>query len=312
METCQAKHAFYQITPFQLGIVVHGVDLKHDPPAEVINQIKKDVHRYRLVLFRDQGVISGKRHVEISRWFGELDSTFYRHPKSPDLDVFRVSNDESEGCTNVGRTGWHIDGSFQPAPFAYSLYHIVSVPDKGNTVFFPLNELIMALPEEKLYRWERLWMVSDRRTNRIHPLLYSHPVTGQKVMCFHLGMTESFAWDYGQPNARFTDEKETRALLREIYNEIVKDGGKLQYSHHWRQGDFMISDNLAVGHEASVETQWPRSKVGLRVLHRTTVRGIEPPTKKYTVQCRPSNGVSKPSAINEASNRFDAEQAASD
>lgn len=28
----------------------------------------------------------------------------------------------------VGRTGWHIDGSFQPAPFAYSLYHMVSIP----------------------------------------------------------------------------------------------------------------------------------------------------------------------------------------
>ena len=85
------------------------------------------------MVFRDQGIISGDRHVEISKWFGELESTFYKHPASPHPDVFRVSNDEREGCTGVGRTGWHVDGSFQPAPFSYSLYHIHSVPSSGDT-----------------------------------------------------------------------------------------------------------------------------------------------------------------------------------
>lgn len=47
----------------------------------------------------------------------------------------------------------------------------------------------------------------------------------------------------------------------------------------WSVGDFIISDNLAVGHEATPETQFPRSEVGLRVLHRTTVKGIYPPKK---------------------------------
>lgn len=110
-----------------------GISLQTDPPQNVINQIKRDVHKFRVVVFRNQGDISGKRHVEISKWFGELDSTFYQHPASPDHDVFRVSNDEDEGCRGVGRTGWHIDGSFQPAPFAYSLYHIVKVPEQGDT-----------------------------------------------------------------------------------------------------------------------------------------------------------------------------------
>ena len=36
----------------------------------------------------------------------------YAHAhRSPHPDVFRVSNDEREGCTGVGRTGWHIDGA---------------------------------------------------------------------------------------------------------------------------------------------------------------------------------------------------------
>lgn len=52
-------------------------------------------------MFKDQGVVSGERHVEISKWFGELESTFYKHPKSPHPDVFRVSNDSEEGCTGI-------------------------------------------------------------------------------------------------------------------------------------------------------------------------------------------------------------------
>lgn len=40
-----------------------------------------------------------------------------------------------------------------------------------------------------------------------------------------------------------------------------------------------MSDNLAVGHEASPETQLPRYLVGLRVMHRTTVAGRHVPTQ---------------------------------
>jgi alpha-ketoglutarate-dependent taurine dioxygenase len=283
MASTAAENVYYQVKPLKLGVEIQGVSLKQDPPREVIEQIKRDVHKYRLLVFREQGILSGKRHVEISQWFGELDSTFYRHPRSPDPDVFRVSNDESEGCTNVGRTGWHIDGSFQPAPFAYSLYHIISVPEQGDTVFIPLNELIMSLSEEQRNRWERLWMVSDRRGGIVHPLIYSHPVTGQKTMCFHLGMTEGFIWDYGQSSEQMASAQETRSILMEIHNKIVNDCSTLQYSHHYKPGDFMISDNLALGHEATPETQWPRSKVGLRVMHRTTVKGFKPPAKNYAI-----------------------------
>lgn len=67
----------------------------------VIEKIKKCVTEHRILIFKDQGVISGDRHVEISRWFGEIESTFYKHPKSPHPDIFRVSNDKNEGCTGI-------------------------------------------------------------------------------------------------------------------------------------------------------------------------------------------------------------------
>lgn len=274
-------HNFYQLSPVKIGCEVRGIDLNKDVPKEVIAAIKEDVTKHRLLIFKDQGVVSGQRHVEIGKWFAEPESTFYKHPRSPHPDVFRVSNDRTEGCTNVGRTGWHIDGSFQEAPFAYALYHMVSVPSYGPTVFAPLTEIVEELPKEQRIRWERLYMVSDRRSGPIHPLIYSHPLTKKKVLCFHLGMTESFIWDYKTPEERQTDEDESYALLREIHCEFVKDDKARQYAHEWKVGDFIISDNLSVGHEAAPETQLPRSKVGLRVLHRVTTVGRHSPAKEY-------------------------------
>ena len=39
------------------------------------------------------------------------------HPKAPHPHVYRVSNDERQGYRNVGRLGWHIDGSYRPKCF---------------------------------------------------------------------------------------------------------------------------------------------------------------------------------------------------
>ncbi|XP_076449588.1 (3R)-3-[(carboxymethyl)amino]fatty acid oxygenase/decarboxylase-like isoform X1 [Babylonia areolata] len=264
--------------PAPIGVEVCGIDLKQPVPDSVIAQIREDVHKHRMLIFKDQGVVSADRHVEISKWFGELESTFYKHPKSPHPDVFRVSNDEEEGCTNVGRTGWHIDGSFMEQPFSFALYHMVSVPKIGNTAFVPLKELLESMSAERREQWERLWR-TDHHYRHIQPLVYPHPVTKQPTICFHLGMTGGFVWDYGTDKERSTDRRETAQILQEMYREITKDNNRLVYSHKWEVGDFIISDNLAVGHEATPDTQRHVSEVGLRVLHRTTVRGKSTPMK---------------------------------
>ena len=36
----------------------------------------------------------------------------------------------------VGRTGWHIDGSFQEAPFSHSIYHIIETPSRYIFILF--------------------------------------------------------------------------------------------------------------------------------------------------------------------------------
>ena len=52
-----------------------------------------------------------------------------------------------------------------------------------------------------------------------------------------------------------------------------------KYGLQREEGDFIISDNLAVGHEAAPETQLPTDVVSLHVSHRTAIKGTVPPAK---------------------------------
>ena len=59
------------------------------------------------------------------------------------------------------------------------------MPKSGATVFAGLWEVIDDLSPEQRKRWDRLSMESDRRSGPVHPLIYSHPATGQKVRRHH-------------------------------------------------------------------------------------------------------------------------------
>jgi len=172
------------------------------------------------------------------------------------------------------------------------------VPKKGDTLFAPLNELYHYLSnsnspqeteqkeEEMESKWDRLWMVSATRSGPVHPLVYYHPVSKKKTMCFHLGgpFLENLCWDYDQPDKRRTlDPLECQQIISELNSALQQKQNF--YRHHWQEGELMITDNLAVCHLASEETQYPVEEVGLRVLHRTTIAGkYRPSHYKYPPQ----------------------------
>ena len=91
----------YKLQPIKLGCEVTGIKLSEDVPEDVISMIKDDVTKHRLLVFKNQEHLTPEQHLAVGRWFGEIESTFYNHPKSPNRDIFRVSNDRNEGCTNV-------------------------------------------------------------------------------------------------------------------------------------------------------------------------------------------------------------------
>jgi len=280
------------------GAAVSGVRLDEHTPAPVIAQIKADLLAHKLLVFKDQGdAVSAERQLAVSRWFGDVESTFFKHPHSPHPDVFRVSNDEAEGCTQVGRSGWHIDGSFQPRPFKVQTMTFWSVSRRGQTLFSPLEDVVARLSPGDRDEWERLSVVTNSPARDgsglpvIHPLVYAHPDTGKATLCFHCGapFVRSFAKDLSfagdgrggtrrQASASDVYGPERTAAMRGRIAAALEDPA-VCYAHDWALGEFAIIDNLAVGHYAHPDTQESVEAGGLRVLHRTTVAGTNVPKK---------------------------------
>lgn len=73
----------YNLIPNKLGCIVEGIDLKKAVSSDTIEDIKSDVTKHRLLIFKNQGIVPPEKHLEISKWFGRIESTFYKHPKSP-------------------------------------------------------------------------------------------------------------------------------------------------------------------------------------------------------------------------------------
>lgn len=241
-----------------------------------MQSLKADLTRYRVLVFRGQGKLSADVQLGVSKWWGTLHSTFYKHEKSPHPDVFRVSNDASEGCTRVGRSGWHIDGTFLPKPFKLQTMHFWSCNKGGSTLFCPLREVVQGLDAKTREMFKNLYFVGDRQ---VHPLVYPHPSSGEPTMCFHLGdqFYRCFAHDFdpADQSAKLCGDQESEAI-REAIVAMLEDKSRM-LELKWEVGDFALVDNLAVAHYASPATQDPVEKAGLRILHRTTVAGDAAP-----------------------------------
>jgi len=276
------KNAFYSLRPLNavFGAEVLGVDLSMQNFEEgFVEQIRRDLVEYRVLLFRKQSPISGAQQVAFSARLGQVESTFYKHPKSPHPDIFRVSNNEAEGCTNVGRSGWHVDGTFLETPFTYQTMYFPQVAAGGDTCFVPLKELYERQSDAVRARWDRYWMVTGRRSSPVHPVVYRHPLRDDPTMVFHCGEPFVNGWLIDDDRLPTAERKPTemvgarsfQAELTRALEQALEDGVGIKMS--WEPGDFSINDNLGLAHYACPGTQKDWREVGLRILHRTTVLG---------------------------------------
>jgi len=279
----------HRLSP-HFGIEAAGVDLNDASlidNSEFISQMKRDLVRHRAILFRSQN-LSGQRQVEISDRLGTIQSTFYKHPKSPHPDIFRVSNDEDEGCTRVGRSGWHLDGTFQERPFMYQTMYFPSVAEGGDTYFVPLKELYDSFSAREKEYYNKLWMVTGRREAPIHPLVYKHPFrpNDEETLLFHCGRPFVNGWFCDEAHnmtdgGNVVNGVDTSKMIHpsviqdQLTKNIESELSTIGIRMKWQRGDFFITDNLGLAHYASEGTQGCTEDVGLRILHRTTVVGGE-------------------------------------
>ena len=272
-----------EITPLDpIGARVRGIDLsaESEPPAEVVDALEQEMAHRGFIVFANERPLSVDDFLRASCWWGgkELHSTHGVHPETPDDNqhIFRLSNDRRHGILGVGPQ-WHNDGSFNTDTFSHSGYHIVRPAEKGGGTYFAHQGAAYdALPDEWKERWSRLSSVNSA-SGVVHPVVHDHPISGRKSVWLHLGMTGAVIEKLPDEDGfRLLDADELTRLCRQ-YKDLLDAGLENGYTiaYEYEENDCVFIDNLAVAHRAAPEAHLPVEEQGLRIMHRSTVRGVQ-------------------------------------
>lgn len=265
-----------------IGAQVVNLDLSstENPPLQVIEALEYEMASRGFIAFKNQTDLDVDSFLNASSWWGgkEIHSTHGVHPATPDGNrhIFRLSNDPQHGILGVGPQ-WHNDGSFNTDTFSHSGYHIIRPAEKGGgTHFAHQGAAYNALSDIKKEYWERLSSVNSS-SGVVHPLVHRHPLTQKKHIWLHLGMTGAIIEKLPDRDGfRLLDEEELQKLCIE-YNDLLNAGFDNGYAiaYEYQKNDCIFIDNLAVAHRASPEAHLPAKDQGLRIMHRSTTRGVE-------------------------------------
>ena len=272
-----------QISPLEpIGAQVSGIDLScpEAPPASVLEALEHEMANRGFIVFKNEKALEVDDFLRASCWWGgkELHSTHGVHPATPggNPHIFRLSNDRRIGIPGVGPQ-WHNDGSFIPRTFSHSGYHIIRPAEKGGgTCFAHQGAAHDALAEARQAFWSRLSSVNSS-SGVVHPAVHVHPISRRKCIWMHLGMTGAVIEKVpGSDEFRLLDAEELQQLCIE-YNDILNAGLDNGYAiaFEYEENDCVFIDNLAVAHRAAPEAHLPPEQQGLRIMHRSTVRGVQ-------------------------------------
>ncbi len=234
------------------GAVIDSIRLDEVGPDDDL-RLQSALLEHGLLVIRGQD-LTPEAHVAASRLFGELESFHPAPGQIPGLpQIFRLASRSGEGHLDVGRY-WHSDGSFREMPTPISIWHTVETPNgAGATLFTDLRQAWRDLPD---YLQTQLASTQTLHRNGVlHPLLMSHPYTGDKGLYLNVGLTSSIVG--------YTSEK-ANELIAMLDRHLSRQS--TIYQHDWLPGDVVIADNFRVAHKATVTTSEFR-----RVLDRTTV-----------------------------------------
>ncbi|NBB97456.1 MAG: taurine dioxygenase [Alphaproteobacteria bacterium] len=265
-----------------IGAEVSGLDLAATEalPPDAVTALEREMARRGFLVFKNAQELDPEDFLRASCLWGgkELHSTHGVHPETPggNRHIFRLSNDRRHGIPDVGPQ-WHNDGSFLPATFSHSGYHIIRPAERGGGTHFAHQGLAFkALSEPQQARWSRMASVNSA-SGVVHPLVHTHPVSGQRCIWLHLGMTGAVIEKLPDSDGvRLLTADELTRLCHD-YNDILNAGLTRGYAvaFEYSQNDCVFIDNLAVAHRAAPEAHMPVEDQGLRIMHRSTVKGVQ-------------------------------------
>jgi taurine dioxygenase len=232
------------------GARIEGVDPACPLEDRVADALREAMDEHHLLVFHLPSLDSDGQKRLASVFGPVLD-------ESGKGDGWTLVSDRPDGVIRDGALLFHSDLAFTTEPLiAISLYAL-ELPSSGTATHFADGARAAAhLPadlREKVAGREALHVfpLTDARGDRrfrvadldpgapraTHPVLWSHPRTGDVVLYVNQMQTDCLVG---------LSEADSEDLLAALWQHLYEPANV--YSHHWQVGDLVVWDNIAVQH----------------------------------------------------------------
>ncbi len=255
-----------------VGAEVSPIDLRRVDDRATLERLRAGMDDYGVLVFRNQPFTDAEQLAFAERFEG----TLHVKPGAAALAANRFGNDAIADISNVDNSGnilkaddrkrmyslgnrlWHTDASFQDPAGRYSTLSARVIPKvNAHTEFADMRAAYDALDEatqqklaglrvhhtitrsREILGFEFSAEEKDRLKGAIHPIVRVNPRTGRKALYLAAHASRIIDWPVA----------DGRLFVMELMEHATQR--PFVYSHEWRDGDFVIWDNLATMHRAT-------------------------------------------------------------
>ncbi|MDQ8936460.1 taurine dioxygenase [Acinetobacter rudis] len=269
------------VTP-TIGAVIEGIDLTQTLTEEQQQNIEQALLKHQVIFFKNQK-LNPKQHADFARQFGEL----HIHPIYPNIaeqpEIMLLDTQLNDLRDNAL---WHTDVTFLQTPAKGAILAAKKVPSYGGDTLWvnataafaslsqamqqflvgltAQHDIAQSFPIERFgqdpVELEKLAQAKLKYPPISHPVVRTHPVTGQPALFVSEGFTTRI---------NELESKESAAVLNLLFAHLQKPEFMVRWS--WQNNDVAFWDNRCTLHYA-VDDYRPQH----RVMHRATLIGDRP------------------------------------
>lgn len=269
-----------QIKP-SIGAIITGIDLNHLGEQQT-TEIQQALLQHHVIFFRQQQMLP-QAQAALARSFGSL----HIHPIYPSMEgtpeVLILDSWQQDLRDNEL---WHTDVTFSQTPPLGCVLQAIKIPATGGDTLWSsgiaafaaldtdlqhklagltaTHDIRKSFPIERFatneVEREKLQQTFKRNPPVVHPVVRTHPVTGQPI----LFVSEGFTTRINELN-----EHESNELLEFLFWHSTQEKFHLRWK--WQEGDVAIWDNRCTQHKALFDYGDAH-----RIMHRATINGDMP------------------------------------
>ena len=269
------------------GAEIAGVDLAPDLPDDVLAKVRAALLAHQVIFFRDQRLTDDQLLGFARRW-GEIHLHPFMEGMADHPEILEIVKRPTDKRNFGG--AWHTDQMFAPRPAMGTMLYALEVPSAGGDTMFTNQYLAyesLSPAMRAMLDGLRSVCIGDRskrsggparqdvistqmasmrgrdpgdvQTDRVHPLVRTHPETGRKAL---------YIGGHVQAFEGMTDE-ESAPLIAFLMAHSTRPEFTCRF--RWETGSLAFWDNRCTQHFALNDYHGHRREMG-----RTSVKGTKP------------------------------------